>query len=473
MNEIVVTEPNRGGEGAPLFTCNTCGLTFPTADLQRIHMKTDWHRYNLKRRVASLPPISSEMFAEKMINQQHIQKLAEERTGRGSSSRSSGQRQVTKKDKKREERLLRKATSNNRAASSTYSKTGGSTAAKGPATGEEISRPSSPEGSVASGISSTFSLGDPVGSHYAPSVTDEDSDLYNDDSEEDTHYTKAENVVPVPETREVSDDEDLDEDARIEKELARYKAKALHIPPNVCLVDGKELQTVEENVAYMTKKYGLYVPEQEYLVDLEGLITYLGEKVGLGNMCLACSFQGRNVESVRAHMIAKSHVRIPYETTQEKLEVSEFYDFSSSYTRKSKAPANDEVEYDGNEDEDDWEEVDEDDDDDFGDDDEVPEDEIVDDSGFELALAPGLRAGHRSLQRYYKQSLRSNEITREGQGTVMAVDVRSAGLITARDPVEEKQQKLIWKNTRKQQNINYRRDKFINQQKHYRDELLQ
>jgi pre-60S factor REI1 len=30
-------------------------------------MQTNWHRYNLKRRVASLPPLFSEIFTEKVL----------------------------------------------------------------------------------------------------------------------------------------------------------------------------------------------------------------------------------------------------------------------------------------------------------------------------------------------------------------------------------------------------------------------
>lgn len=35
------------------FTCVACHLVFKTADLQRDHYRTDWHRYNLKRQVGS------------------------------------------------------------------------------------------------------------------------------------------------------------------------------------------------------------------------------------------------------------------------------------------------------------------------------------------------------------------------------------------------------------------------------------
>ena len=44
------------------FTCITCTVGFQNADLQRDHYKTDWHRYNLKRKVASLPPVTKADF---------------------------------------------------------------------------------------------------------------------------------------------------------------------------------------------------------------------------------------------------------------------------------------------------------------------------------------------------------------------------------------------------------------------------
>lgn len=44
------------------FTCITCQVMFKNADLQREHYKLDWHRYNLKRKVASIPPVTYEEF---------------------------------------------------------------------------------------------------------------------------------------------------------------------------------------------------------------------------------------------------------------------------------------------------------------------------------------------------------------------------------------------------------------------------
>lgn len=44
------------------YTCITCQVLFKTPDLQREHYKLDWHRYNLKRKVANIPPVTLEEF---------------------------------------------------------------------------------------------------------------------------------------------------------------------------------------------------------------------------------------------------------------------------------------------------------------------------------------------------------------------------------------------------------------------------
>lgn len=51
------------------FTCITCRVAFADADLQRHHYKTDWHRYNLKRKVASLPHVTAEGFNQRVLAQ--------------------------------------------------------------------------------------------------------------------------------------------------------------------------------------------------------------------------------------------------------------------------------------------------------------------------------------------------------------------------------------------------------------------
>lgn len=51
------------------YTCITCRVAFKDADVQRAHYKTDWHRYNLKRKVAEMPPVTAENFQERVLAQ--------------------------------------------------------------------------------------------------------------------------------------------------------------------------------------------------------------------------------------------------------------------------------------------------------------------------------------------------------------------------------------------------------------------
>lgn len=59
-------------------TCLNCNVKFQTPDIQRDHYKTDWHRYNLKRRVADLPPVTAEEFQKRLQQQRTADQKAQE-----------------------------------------------------------------------------------------------------------------------------------------------------------------------------------------------------------------------------------------------------------------------------------------------------------------------------------------------------------------------------------------------------------
>lgn len=51
------------------YTCISCRVSFADGEVQRAHYKTDWHRYNLKRKVAEMPPVTAENFQERVLSQ--------------------------------------------------------------------------------------------------------------------------------------------------------------------------------------------------------------------------------------------------------------------------------------------------------------------------------------------------------------------------------------------------------------------
>ncbi|CAK7898208.1 cytoplasmic 60S subunit biogenesis factor Rei1p [[Candida] anglica] len=411
------------------YTCNTCGLAFATPEDQRVHMKSDWHRYNLKRRVAQLPPIDEDLFNSKVASLT----IAEETPAEPKKSN----KQLTKKEIRRREKeaihekkkqILEMARQNMLAGNKRES------SADGEAT-EETAEAAAAAAAAAETVAS------------------------------DAAQPEAEVVA-----------EELTEEQQAEQLMAKKIANRVHIPSTTCLFcppkAKMEFETVDLNIEHMFKQHGFYIPEQKYLEDKDGLIAYLGEKIGLGNVCLSCTYQGRNTEAVREHMKVKRHMRLPYELEDEKLEVSQFYDFSSTYEPRTKIVV---PESESAADGEDWEDVsDEGEDADSDSEDDLPpaEDNALLQNGHELVLPSGAVIGHRSMARYYRQNLAPERILTEGQGTVIAAETRH--MFTVKDRQELALQKRTWAREKKREDVNDRRAaKFINNQPHFRDPLLQ
>ena len=105
----------------------------------------------------------------------------------------------------------------------------------------------------------------------------------------------------------------------------------LPLGPNISIFDNKEFDTVDDCVTYMAETFGFFVPDVEYLVDLEGLLGYLGEKVKLGGLCLCCQKQCKPGRPCQNHMKDSSHCKIAFEEGIDLDEYEDFYDYTSSY----------------------------------------------------------------------------------------------------------------------------------------------
>jgi pre-60S factor REI1 len=53
-------------QSSEIFTCINCSIAFNNSESQREHYKTDWHRYNLKRKVADLPAVTLTDFNQRV-----------------------------------------------------------------------------------------------------------------------------------------------------------------------------------------------------------------------------------------------------------------------------------------------------------------------------------------------------------------------------------------------------------------------
>lgn len=116
-------------------------------------------------------------------------------------------------------------------------------------------------------------------------------------------------------------------DASLDRLVAKRLQYAPPIPTSSCLFCPTTSPSTADNVAHMRHAHSFVIPEEEYLVDLEGLLGRLGEEVGTWNVCVCCGkgYGGnldvkeeadtsidvlqkrasKGVEAVRAHMQSK------------------------------------------------------------------------------------------------------------------------------------------------------------------------
>ncbi|KZT19899.1 hypothetical protein NEOLEDRAFT_1183000 [Neolentinus lepideus HHB14362 ss-1] len=345
-----------------LFTCLSCSIAFTSAEEQRIHYRSDHHRYNMKRRVAGLPPVSAIIFNQKVVERKTETAVAASSKG---STCEVCKKTYTSENAYRSHLNSKKHKENELKAASTPKDVQEEEEEALEYTAEETSSKSEPELSV-------------------PSVTE---DL-------DRHTV----------------DESASDDAITQTIDAKIAAARSRLSPLHCLFCPTVSTSVSDNLTHMAVTHSFFIPDAEFLTDVEGLLTYLGEKVAVGNVCLYCNGKGREfrtLDAVRKHMVDKSHCKIAYEKEDDRLEVSDYYDFTSSYPDAKKKKQGDEE----------WEDVDGDEEDDLSADevvdeseeesdlDELPNTQVTyGDSHLELVLPSGARIGHRSLKRYYAQS---------------------------------------------------------------------
>lgn len=276
-------------------------------------------------------------------------------------------------------------------------------------------------------------------------VTETDATM---DSAEPTPSAALETIAESAPTSGVAmvvdaeaDEEEINQ--TIDQKIASARSR---LSPSHCLFCPTLSSSLPENLTHMSTAHSFFVPEADYLVDLAGLITYLGEKIAVGNVCIYCNGKGREfrtLEAVRKHMVDKSHCKIAYEEEKDRLEVSDYYDFEASYPdaeerkqrraeraakreerrKEREAKRVQEEKEEGWEDDEEFEEgmevdevvdeeMDEDEESDEDTESELSEEEgnqiTYGDSHLELVLPSGARIGHRSMRRYYAQSFRPN-----------------------------------------------------------------
>ncbi|KAL1210443.1 Cytoplasmic 60S subunit biogenesis factor REI1-like protein 1 [Cardamine amara subsp. amara] len=276
----------------PGLTCNACNMEFEDEAERKLHYKSDWHRYNLKRKVAGVPGVTEALFeARQSALDQEKSKSNEAPMLYTCGICSKGYR-----SSKAHEQHLQSRTHVLRVSQGTTNN------------GEEdkaIIRPLSRRVQ-----------------HRGLIDEDSDDEWVEVDSDEELDVEASDSLSKL----NVNESEGMDED----------DAEQYELDPTCCLMCDKTHKTLESCMVHMHKHHGFFIPDVQYLKDPEGLLTYLGLKVKRDFMCLYCNELCRpfsSLEAVRKHMEAKSHCKLHYGDgdDEEDAELEEFYDYTSSY----------------------------------------------------------------------------------------------------------------------------------------------
>lgn len=222
------------------YTCICCRVKFESVEQQRGHFKTEWHLYNLKRKVCNLDSIDQEGFNK--IQEGNIREKDSDET---------------------------------------------------------------------STILDTSSYIDLGAIDQERQSSDDIRDNNEDEDEED--WEKIESVQFL--------DEDYT-DTEIEELIQRM------VSIDTCLFCDCKSSNVNDNIEHMNTIHGFFLPEEQYLIDLEGMMDYLGFKVGAGATCLWCDKQFASLHGVRLHMLYKDHCKIAYDQDRAS-EYRDYYDYTN------------------------------------------------------------------------------------------------------------------------------------------------
>jgi pre-60S factor REI1 len=291
------------------YTCNTCQVAYRNIDLQKTHMKSDWHRYNLKRRVAALPPISADTFTEKVLQARAV--------STAEADKAYFERSCDVCDKT----YYSENAYQNHLLSQKHKLNEGSGQCAVPPSADETN----------SVISSAFSLGEPT----AVSRPRLDSEVEDDIKELAAGVQKLEPTSAPKEEAGSASNAEIDEAAAARESGAATPVQATTDPKwtlQTCIFCNYDSPTVPLNALHMERIHGMFIPEKDFVADLDGLVKYLQRKVREYHQCLFCNKFKTGTFAVQTHMRDTGHCKIPYDTEDEQLEIGDYYDFRSTYS---------------------------------------------------------------------------------------------------------------------------------------------
>ena len=309
MSATGATEGDSADRHQAELNCTKCLATFDSSEAKRSHMRGDWQSvlytsnmtsrttdkhsvYNLKRHIASLPPIPLTVF--------QTQVLASDSGSDEKEKLSSFQRSCTACEHHYTNRKAWQAHLKSR--------------------------------------------------NHAQKT-----------AEKDPKYSSLSDESPLSTSSLHTDEEMQSTDEEADEES---------FSPTQCLFCIVESATMDSNLTHMLHAHSFFIPNTEFLIDMESLLSYLFAVVSVFHECLSCGSSKTTKFGVQDHMRRKGHCKVDFEDDEHDL--NQFYDFSGDVDDEGDQPKT-KVTLDPNED--------------------------------EFRLPSGKTVGHRSRARFYRQHL--------------------------------------------------------------------
>lgn len=267
------------------FTCINCNVKFADADTQKLHYKTDWHRYNLKRKISQLGPVTSEEFQKRVLESRAI--LSNNQAELNTTFYCNACRKQFQNQKAFDNHENSKKHKENLRSSNTIE--------------EEVLTKS--ERKIKERPKHALEI-------------EEEDEMDVDEDEDDEDW----------------EDEEIDE-------FAEDKEEERNPIVEDCLFCDHKSENIVKNMEHMSVVHTFFIPDMEFCIDLPNLVVYLAEKVKKYFICLFCNDEGKafySLDAVRKHMNDKGHCMINHEGIN-MAEYSDFYDYSSSYPDNGEA----------------------------------------------------------------------------------------------------------------------------------------
>ena len=378
------------------FTCVSCGkLVFASSQEQKDHFRSDYHRFNLKRKSVGLPPVTLEAYNAKMNPPTKTTPQAQPKKKKGAppAKKAPPAKAPIKDEEKESKETVEPETKDEEEVKQEEEET----PAASDAPTEEVEEEAEGEEGAEEEEEKQPQRGRKKVYRYSCAVCNKRFRSYrgfNVHYDSRGHFARAmaAGVSPEPPAA-MAELAKQEEDAHAakyplqhperftEEELRAAIESRPRMAENECLFCGVVADSLEACLGHMADEHGFYVPDLDYCVDLAGLVRYLADKISVWTRCLWCPDTARSfytTEAARQHMREVGHCKMAFEL-DDMPEYARFYDWSACpFPRGDGVPR--------------------------------PPPFLVSESGYELMLPSGRVVGHRELKTIFAQRYKEADL---------------------------------------------------------------